>query len=180
LAPTASRAVASSDDIGLAVWSTKHQFFSRRSYGASNGRTLCVAVTPDGRKGVVGSERGSVSIWDLEDGTSVEMPNAKKSAVLCVAITPDGKRVISGSADGTVCVWPVESRGVAVLRKHTAAVRGVAISSKGDRAVSASSDKTLCVWDLPDSEQPTENTLLEGHEDEVKSVAMTPDGMIVV
>jgi len=107
-------------------------------------------------------------------------------SVKCVAISPDRRRVVSGGGD--LKVWNAET-GKCVSTIHMSNwVCCVAISPDGRRIVSGNSKGYICVWDLETGERVA---MLAGHyyekkkgnrgrlrkyENEVTSVAISPDG----
>jgi len=108
-----------------------------------------VAIAPDGRTVVSGSDDKTLKVWDLETGRCRATFEGHTNSVFGVAITSDGKTVVSGSDDKTLKVWDLETgRCRATFEGHTDSVFGVAITPDGRTVVSGSADKTLKVWDL--------------------------------
>lgn len=68
------------------------------------GDVYSVAVTPDGRYALSGSEDRTVRWWDLDSGRCLRALTGH-GPVLSVAVTPDGCHAVSGSDDGTVMLW---------------------------------------------------------------------------
>ena len=133
-----------------------------------------VAVTPDGRRAVSGSDDRTLKVWDLEQGALLATLEGHGAGVTAVAVTPDGRRAVSGSDDRTLKVWDLEQGALlATLEGHGDWVTAVAVTPDGRRAVSGSDDRTLKVWDL---EQGALLATLEGHGARVSAVAVTPDG----
>jgi WD40 repeat protein len=138
------------------------------------GGVRAVAVTPDGRRAVSGSEDKTLKVWDLETGEELRTLRGHEAWVQAVALSPDGRRAVSGSEDRTLKVWDLEmGEELATLRGHKDDVNAVALTPDGRRAVSGSDDQTLKVWDL---ERGEELHTLRGHEDWVRAVALSPDG----
>jgi len=59
----------------------------------------CVAVTPDGKTVVSGSDDHTLKVWDLGTGRCRATFEGHTDCVYGVAITPDGMTVLSGSFD---------------------------------------------------------------------------------
>jgi WD40 repeat protein len=137
-----------------------------------------VAVSPDGRRIVSGSDDNSVVVWDLETGTQIHRLTGHQGWVSAVAVSPDGRRIISGSSDQTVAVWDLETgTQIHQLTGHQDAVSSVAVTRDGRRIVSGSWDTTVAVWDL---ESGTRIHRITGHHGAVNSVAVSPDGRHII
>jgi WD40 repeat protein len=137
-----------------------------------------VAVSPDGRRIISGSQDNTVAVWDLETGTLVHRLAGHRNAVSSVAVSPDGRWIVSGSQSNTVAVWDLETGTPKHrLSGHRAAVNAVAVSPDGRRIVSGSVDRTVAVWDL---ETGSQLYCLTGHQGAVRSVAVSPNGRRIV
>ncbi len=60
-----------------------------------------VAITPDGRRVVSGSEDKTLKVWDLETGALICTFNYN-GRVDCAAVAPHGRTVVAGDAVGRV------------------------------------------------------------------------------
>jgi WD40 repeat protein len=79
-----------------------------------------VAVSPDGRFIVSGSDDRTVKVWELESGRLLRSLEGHTDWVRAVAVSPDGRFIVSGSVDRTVKVWELESgRLLRSLEGHT-------------------------------------------------------------
>jgi WD40 repeat protein len=149
-----------------------------RGFTGHAGWVWSVAVTPDGRYVVSGSEDNTVRLWDLETGQEVLQFIAHEWKVYSVAVTPDGRYVVSGSRDKTVRLWELATgQEVRRFTVHKGIVRSIAVTPDGKYVVSGSGDRTVRLWDLATGKEVRRFT---GHAGTVRSVAVTPDGRYVV
>jgi hypothetical protein len=111
----------------------------------------CAVLSPDGRRLLSGSAKGSVRLWEAESGAELARCEGHRNPVTCVAFSPDGRRAVSGSRDWTVRVWDLD-RGspLCVCRGHKNAVTNVAFSADGTMVVSRGDDGTTCTWQIPE------------------------------
>ncbi|MHC4426413.1 MAG: protein kinase domain-containing protein [Planctomycetota bacterium] len=137
-----------------------------------------VALSPDGKRIISGSNDKTIKVWDAETDTELMTLRGHSNKVWSVAFSPDGKRIVSGSVDKTIKIWDAAT-GIELmtLRGHGQATHVVAFSPDGKCIVSGSADNTIKVWDAATG---TELMTLRGHNDRVISVAFSPDGKCIV
>ena len=135
-----------------------------------------VAVSPDGRRIVSGSQDGTVVVWDLETGTPIHRLLAP-SCVDSVAVGPDGRRIVSGPTSGRRGLGPETGTLIHRLTGHQAAVNSVAVSPDGRRIVSGS---WTTRWRSGTSKPARSSAGSPGIKVRVNSVAVSPDGRRIV
>src|SRR5262249_498738 len=108
-----------------------------------------IALSPDGRQAITGSDDGSLRTWDIESGTLTRIFEGHSGRIHAVATTLDGGRAVSASQDRTLKVWDLRSGGSRRARKgHDDRIRALASTGDGRLAVSTSGDQKVKVWDL--------------------------------
>jgi len=72
-----------------------------------------VAVFPDGRQAISGSEDGALRLWNLETGAALGERGRQPGGIGSLAVFPDGRQVLIGLSDGTLRLTDIgDSKGV--------------------------------------------------------------------
>jgi WD40 repeat protein len=133
-----------------------------------------VALSPDGRRALSGSEDSMLRLWDLQTGQLLRTFAGHEAGVKAAVISPDGRHALSASGDGTLKLWGMESgQLIRTLVAHADGVSAVAMSRDGHHAVSGSRDTTLRLWDLQTGELLR---TFAGHQGGITTLSVTPDG----
>jgi WD40 repeat protein len=135
----------------------------------------------DGNHAVaVGSEDGSLAIWQFRNGPSdVRKIDTGHKRVLSIAVHPDGSMLATAGDDRVARVWPIEPDGnlgsAVLLEGHEGAVNDVAFSPDGERLLTASADRSVRIW-----RRYTRGTstpiILQQHDSWIWAAAFSPDG----
>src|SRR6185436_11268748 len=100
------------------------------------GPVNALALSPDGRFLVSGSEDLTLKIWDTATGNVLRTLSGHDQPVLAADISPDGRLIASGSADQTVRLWDVVTGQSSRVATHTSAVKNVVFSHDGRQLIS--------------------------------------------
>jgi WD40 repeat protein len=135
--------------------------------GGAGAEFLAVAVTPDGRHVVGGTDDGQVRVWETDSGKQVSFmrdstrqlaatafdPRAARvvyrQEVSCLAVSPDGSRIATGSSDGVVRLWPLHFSPWAAGTFHPGhqnPITCVGFSPDGATVVSGDRNGVLGLW----------------------------------
>ncbi|MHC5538241.1 WD40 repeat domain-containing protein, partial [Singulisphaera rosea] len=182
--PDSRRVLTASWDETIGVWDLETGQQLRRICGVADNFGARVAIAPDGRRALFGTEHDhAVRLWDLETGEEIERFDGHTGDPWHVSFAPDGRRAVSGSSDKTARVWalpPGRPPGqepplleVAHFLGHEDVVETVVVSPDGRRILSGSFDNTMILWDR-ESAQPIRRFRELGGQ--VYGVAISPDG----
>ena len=116
-----------------------------------------------------------------------------RSTTYAIAITPDGRMMISGGNDRIITLRHLQTgRILRTLTGHSGSIYALSLSPDGRTLVSGSRDKTLRVWNFNtvgnyNSISPTSRVIsdalmytLTGHADSINTIAISPDGQLLV
>ncbi|MCP4582820.1 MAG: TIR domain-containing protein [candidate division Zixibacteria bacterium] len=149
-----------------------------RTLSGHSGSVSAVAVTPDGRFAISGSDDETLKVWDITSGEELHTLSGHSDRICTVISTSDGRFAISGSRDETLKVWDINSgEELRTLSGHSGSVSAVAVTLDGRFAISGSGDETLKVWDIESGE---ELRTLSWHRSGVSAVAVTSNGRLAI
>jgi WD40 repeat protein len=150
---------------------------------AHDDEISAVSFGPDGRL-ATGTASNETRLWSLDDPGAEsealeqsEVEGAEDAQVEAIAFSPDGRLLATGSGDALVRVWTLDPSGSQLLdpRDLDTGINDLAFSADGDRLAIAVKHEDVWLLDVAEgSFQP-----LEGHNEEVLSVAFSPDGRLL-
>jgi WD40 repeat protein/transcriptional regulator with XRE-family HTH domain len=135
-----------------------------------------------GTGGVVFSPDGSriassvpLAIWDAGTGRQIESLVGHTDWVMGTAFDPEGKRLASTSLDGTVKIWDIGpgQEGVAVNAPPSGYGTRLTYAPVASEFATNGGDGTATMWD---AETGRARLRLNGHEQDILSIAYSPDG----
>ncbi|MSR58438.1 MAG: hypothetical protein EXS05_12425 [Planctomycetaceae bacterium] len=141
--------------------------------------SLPMGFSADGARCLVESYRGSLRLWDVENGREMGSLVHDRPAVRAFAFSQDGTRALAAGDDKTVTHWDLATLNVLHrFEGHTGQVRSVEFTPDGKRAVSGGWDGTVRVWDLYGKRELAQ---FSGHRGAmVWCVAVAPDGLSAI
>jgi WD40 repeat protein/serine/threonine protein kinase len=135
---------------------------------AHAGGALCVAFNPDGRALVTGGRDGALRWWEL---TAWRPAPPEVGALGGAGATAAGIDRAARASDARV-IHPVRE----ILDAHAGGVLAVSFAQNGKLLASGGADRAARVWS-GDGAKPVRT--LANHADQVRAVAVSPDGQTV-
>jgi WD40 repeat protein len=152
LAPDGHRAVTSSSEDKLAVWTLWNMDSGRviRRVTSRTGGGDVFGFSPDGRWFLTGGNWDNTArLWDANTGKLLHVLSGHAAGVSSGAFSPDGRMVLTGSHDDTARLWDARSgRLIRTLSGLISPVLSVAFAPNGRNVLTASFDGTVKVWDV--------------------------------
>ncbi|KAG2051191.1 WD40 repeat-like protein, partial [Suillus hirtellus] len=107
-----------------------------------------VAVFPDERRMITGSDDTTLRLWDLETGNALMKMEGHSSEVRALAISRDGKVIASSDENGEVIAWHGETGESIVqpIKAHLRDITSVDFSPDGTVLAIGSYDGRVKFW----------------------------------
>jgi WD40 repeat protein len=170
------KTIASSGNSLISFWNsaTGQEIFTLKGH-TQNVNVL--AISPDGKKLVSGSDDKNIKVWNLETGKLIRTLSGHSDSVHALAISKNGKILVSAGDDKTIKVWDLTT---GTLNRswigHADWVRSLAMSADGKTIASGSFDKTIKLWNI--AQEKAVNSLTPNLQT-VTSLAFSPNGKIL-
>ncbi len=184
ITPDGKQAISASADDDLKVWDlvTGKEILTLSGH---SGWVADVAITPDGKRVVSASWDDTVKIWDLSVAGGYHLDTPHGSSVHSLLASSDGQQIISASTeDGKIKVWNTMGSEILSFSAEKHFVSEIALFPDDQHLLTGSgtimgpsgwkkSNNSLKIWDLATG---TELLTLIGHSQEIRTIAISPDG----
>ena len=170
----------------IIIWTVENGQEYKRITAEDNSLTTdSLAYTPDDKYLVVGTENGTLQLWEKEEKEEKNEPvqtlHGNSGAVTFIIFSSDGRLMATGGTDRVCCIWDTTSllagEPPTKLQGHNGMVCAAAFSPSSiegiQRIVTASYDGSSRIWNAL-----TGDLLItsHGHNGQVYTVAFSPDG----
>ncbi|MFN4261262.1 MAG: WD40 repeat domain-containing protein [Gemmataceae bacterium] len=138
--------------------------------------------SPCGKLLAAGGHDGAIHRWDASSDDLAALPplTGHGGWVQNLVFHPDGQRLISADSWGQLRCWSVADKEPKTLwsvpNAHDGWIHGLALSVDGRYIVTGGNDRVVRVWTADGQKQQE----WPGHEQDILSVAVHPDGQSVV
>ncbi len=139
---------------------------------AAGEHPVALAPSPDGHRLAVGTDQGTVLIWDLARRNLVDRFASHAAAISSLAFTFDGQRVVSGSLDREVHVTRLDTHRSQVFAPPDG-VRVRVVATAGEAI--AFGDEAGGLWLSQGLAAPRR---LDGHHAAITSLSFLPGGRL--
>lgn len=154
-------------------YSAKGIIFTLRGH-TDNILNLC--WSPNGELLASSSANGEVCIWDIGSGKLLNIYRGYKYAVNSIAWSPNSNRFCTGSIDSSVHIWEIANNVGQELKGQKEAIECITWSNDGLRIAAGSQDRLIYVWE---TETGQLSNIIEGHLDEISSLAFISDDQLM-
>jgi len=162
---------------GVSLWNVENGQEARR-LDALKTAANSLALSPDGRRALLGCEDGSLRLWDVTKAKELRVIRGDfLSGARSVVFSPDGRLAATGGGDAVdtvVRLWDSATvKALGSFKGHKGAAPALAFSADGRLLLTGGWDSTVRLWDVKTRKQ---QKLFAGHTRNVHSVAISPDG----
>lgn len=130
-------------DSTVRIWDVPARKDTATLQGRGNLRRI--AITPDGKRAVVGSSDHTVSLWNLERRKHFADLKGHKHIVAGVAVSPNGKMVATAGFDSVLRLWDISSGKEIAMLQNDEEFRSVTFSADGKLLVGGAGN-LVKVW----------------------------------
>ena len=133
----------------------------------------------------------TLSTWDADTGQRLRKHTGHEGMVNAIDVVKRGTElVVSGADDGAVSIWDPREKHAVTYLETKYPIMAVAVDPVGSLVFSAGVDDTISAWDVrklydnnnssSESSAPRPLFTLQGHNDAVTSLRVSPDGQTLL
>lgn len=172
--PEGTVIASGSHDKEIFLWRTSEDCDNFKVLKGHKNAVLDLQWTTDGAQLVTASPDETLRVWDVETGKQIKKMSEHSSFVnSCCPARRGPPLVVSGADDGTAKLWDMRQRASLQTFPDKYQVTAVAFSDAADKIYTGGIDNVVKVWDLRKGEVVM---LLEGHNDTLTGMRLSPDG----
>ena len=153
------------------------RMYTLQAYRGHSDSVESVALSPDAKFVLTGSDDETARLWDLATGKELIQFMGHTSQVKSVAFSSDGQYVLTAGDDETARVWDATTGKELLQFVHTDNVKSAVFSPDDNFVLTGSSDSIARLWDAATGQEVSQ---FIGHEDNVNSVAFSSDNKYVL
>lgn len=135
---------------GIIIWNPNSgELVAKLSRDAE---TESVEFTADGRRLILGDNRGTCAVLDTDTWKTQFEFEAHRGTVKSIAANPNNSSFATCGTDGAIHIWSLtDAHKLSTLNGHDASVNSIAWDPTGRQLVSGSSDHRVKIWNVAES-----------------------------
>lgn len=137
------------------------------------GPVWSLAFTPDSHRLAMGSDEGSVKLWNVVTRKLDSTIHVHKGPVWGASISSDGKLLATGHDDGSVHVFDLASEKEVATIKTESPLRSLEFAPSGHTLATGARTGEVAVWNADSGEKIV---AMEGHQGSVADLVFSADG----
>lgn len=132
-----------------------------------------IAWTPEGRRLVVATYNGEISLWNGNTFSFESIMQAHDTSVSTIKYSNAGDWFTSGDSEGTIKIWQPNFNMVKEINNaHSETIRDISFNKSDSKFVTCSDDNILKIWNFSNGKQ---ERILSGHHWDIKSCDWHPE-----
>jgi WD40 repeat protein len=150
-----------------------------REFRGHEKRVMVVAMFPDKRRMVTGSEDKTLHLWDLKTGVVLrKMKGHPNCQVWALAVSRDGQLIASGDTRGMLMVWHGETGELLTqpIKAHSSCIISTDFSPDGTVLVTGAWDNMTKLWNTKTWQQQGNSIQCGSY---VRCVRYSPSGELL-
>lgn len=136
-----------------------------------------VKWTPEGRRLVVASHSGEITIWNGMTFNFETIMQAHDLAIMSLQYSHNDEWLLSGDAEGLVKYWQPNFNNVNIVSAHKDPINNIAFLPNDTKFLTCSDDLTAKIWNFNNGR---EERTLSGHHWDIKCADWHPEMGLVV